>query len=152
MKIRAPAGKDSGRQTPPIESITDFNGSCQEFLPGALTRLRTFYADYTANRASDGKDGNIGIDLVLDHVLDRHQRAGQRAGAAPARALVADLQRGILKSDHLQPAAVAGKVGPNAVVKQGVYLGDLRVVVCRRGYRSTDCRGGPVPVPIRTRD
>ena len=28
-----------------------------------------------------GEDGQIGVDLFADHVLDRHQGSGERAGA-----------------------------------------------------------------------
>src|SRR5690242_7048126 len=109
--------------------MTNVARYCQEILiSGFGTKMQ--------KPRSDGNHGYIRVDLFFDHILDRPERARQRAWAASTGAFVADLESGVGKFENLEPAAVAGEIRANALVKEIVYLGELWIVARRDSYRT----------------
>lgn len=57
---------------------------------GIIANRRRECQEFTFTLRSDGHDLDIRIYLIADHILDRHQRPGQRARARTASTLISD--------------------------------------------------------------
>src|SRR2546423_2570232 len=90
----------------------------------------------------NGDDFDVGVNLLPDHVLDCHQRAGERAGATAARALVVYRQRVFVEREHFEPAAVGRKIRAYALVEHLVDARKSRVVAQQCAERSADSARG----------
>src|SRR5205085_19346 len=87
-------------------------------------------------------DFDVGVNLLLDHVLDCHQCAGERAWATAARALIVYRQRVFVEREHFEPAAVGREIGAYAFVEHLVDAREARVVAQQRAERAADSARG----------
>jgi hypothetical protein len=98
--------------------MTNSRPGSQEFLLNQeINRARH---DQEAASISGGHDYDFGVDLFLDHILDRHQGARQRAWATAARSLVPDGQTLVGQLDDLEPTTVAGKIWPDPLAAAAI--------------------------------
>ena len=74
------------------------------------------------------------IDVLFQHALNRHQRAGEGTRTTAARALIANAQRVISKSDNLEIAAIAHQRRPDFLIQNFVDLQQPRIVARHRRY------------------
>src|SRR5438034_9590849 len=88
-----------------------------------------------------GDDLEFRIELIPDHVLDRHECPAQRAWAASAGAFVSDPESISRQLDDLQPAAVAGEIWSNPFIQKCIDLRQLGIVVNSRADGAANCHG-----------
>src|ERR1043166_3018825 len=129
--------------------MTNTAKHCQEILMKQCASPHVSKGGALNVEILDGNDADIWIDLFFDHILDRHQSAGQRAWAASAGAFITDPERRVLEFEHLEPASIARQIRTNSLVEKVVYLCEFWVVACRDSYRAADyCSSGPATVTV----
>src|SRR5713226_1679264 len=88
---------------------------------------------------SNRDDFKLGIDFLLQHPFDGHQRATQRTWATAAGALVANAERVVFQADNLQIAAIACQCRSYFLVEYFIDPEQTRVVAGYRGNRAAHC-------------
>ena len=88
---------------------------------------------------SNGDDFKLGIDFLLQHPFDGHQRAAQRTWATAAGALVANAERVVFQADNLQIAAIACQCRSYFFVEYFIDPEQTRVIAGYRGNRAAHC-------------